>query len=184
MTEVSRGLVITIAGYHGSGRTSQAKKIAEVFELKYISPGMLFREKAEELGVSLEEMNQIATKDSEFDNWLDERTRAESQKGNVVIDANLSAWMAVDPDLKIFLTCSLDERVKRIAKREGRKIEEVKNETKSREELEYKRYLEYYDIDINDLTIYDVIVNTELFNLESSSRILKNIIEEYLCNRC
>lgn len=184
MTNNSRGLVITVAGYHGSGRSSQAKKIAEIFGLRYISPGMLFRERSEELGVSLEEMNWIATKDPEFDKWLDERTRAESQRGNVVIDANLSAWMAEDPDLKIFLTCSFDERVRRIADREERDIDEVKKETKARENLEYKRYSDYYNINVNDLTVYDVIVNTGLFNLESSSRILKNIIEEYLSNRC
>ena len=124
MTNESRGLVITISGYHGSGRSSQAKKIAESFDLKYISSGKLFRERAEELGVSLEEMNRLATKDSEFDNWLDNRTKIESQKGSVVIDANLSAWMAEDPDLRIFFTCPLKERVRRIAERENRPYDE------------------------------------------------------------
>jgi cytidylate kinase len=184
MTHGSRDLVITIAGYHGSGRSSQAKKIAEAFRLDYISSGKLFRERAKELGVSLEEMNRIATKDSEFDNWLDNRTKMESIKGGVVIDANLSAWMAEDPDLKIFFTCPLKERVRRIAERENRAFEEVLQETKAREGLEYQRYLDYYNVDINDLSIYDVIINTGLFSLNATARILKNIIEEYQSKRC
>jgi cytidylate kinase len=184
MIHESRGLVITISGYHGSGRSSQAKKIAESFDLKYISSGKLFRERAEELGVSLEEMNRLATKDSEFDNWLDNRTKIESQKGSVVIDANLSAWMAEDPDLRIFFTCPLGERVRRIAERENRPYDEVEHETKSREDLEHQRYLDYYNLDDSDLSVYDVIINTGLFSLEATARILKNIIEEYLSKRC
>lgn len=184
MTHESRGLVITISGYHGSGRSSQAQKIAEAFGLDYVSSGKLFRERAIELGVSLEEMNRIATEDSEFDNWLDKRTKIESRKGGVVIDANLSAWMAEEPDLKIFFTCPFRERIRRIAEREDRAFDEVEHETKTREDLEHQRYLDYYNVDLNDLSIYDVIINTGLFSLNAAARILKNIIEEYLSKRC
>jgi cytidylate kinase len=180
----SRGLVITVSGYHGSGRSSQGKKIAENFGLRYISTGIIFRERAEELGVSLEEMNRIASKDSEFDKWLDERTKLESRKGGVVIDANLSAWMAEDPDLRIFLTCSFEERIKRMMNREGLSMEEVKKETKAREEFERRRYLDYYSIDMFDLSVYDLVLDTGLFSLDAVARILKNVIDEYLMDRC
>lgn len=141
---------------------------------------MLFRERAEELGVSLEEMNKIASDDREFDNWLDNRTKEESRKRGIVIDANLSAWMAEDPDLRIFVTCPFETRVKRMADREGRDYAEVEHETRAREELEQKRYQEYYGVDISDLTVYDFILNTGLFSIEASARILKKIVDEYL----
>jgi cytidylate kinase len=153
-------LVITLAGHHGSGRTTNAKRLAESLGLRYISTGMLFRERAEELGVSLEEMNRIASNDKEFDNWLDNRTKEESSKRGIVIDATLSAWMAEDPDLRIFVRCPFEVRVRRIADREGREYDEVEQETRAREELEQRRYHDYYDVDISDLTIYDVILNT------------------------
>jgi cytidylate kinase len=184
MEDESRGLVITVAGYHGSGRSSQAKKIAENFGLRYISAGILFRERADELGVSLEEMNRIASNDSEFDNWLDERTKFESRKGGVVIDANLSAWMAEGPDIRIFLTCPFEERVRRIMNREGLSMEEVETETKVREEFERRRYLDYYGVDMFDLSVYDLIIDTGLFSLDAIARILKNVIDEYLMDRC
>jgi len=173
-------LVITLAGHHGSGRTTNAKLLAESFGLRYISIGMLFRERAGELGVSLEEMNRIAAKDREFDNWLDNRTKEESMKRGIVIDANLSAWMAEAPDLRVYVTCPFEDRVKRIADREGREYGDVEKETRAREELELRRYKEYYDVDIDDLTVYDIILNTGIFSIEASARILKNIVEEYL----
>ncbi len=173
-------LVITLAGYHGSGRTTNAKRLAESLGLRYISTGMLFRERAEELGVSLEEMNRIASNDKGFDNWLDNRTKEESRKRGIVIDATLSAWMAENPDLRIFVTCPFKVRVRRIADREGREYDEVEQETRTREELEQRRYHDYYDVDISDLTIYDVILNTGIFSIEASARILKSLVEEYV----
>jgi cytidylate kinase len=173
-------LVITVGGYHGSGRSTNAKLLAESLGLRYISTGMLFRERAEELGVSLEEMNRNAEEDPDFDNWLDNRTREESRKRGVVIDANLSAWMADDPDLKIFVTCPFEERVRRIADRECRDYTEVEHETRKREESELARYNEYYGVDISDLTVYDAILNTGLFSIKAVAHILKNIVDQYV----
>ncbi len=173
-------LVITVGGLHGSGRSTNAKLLAESLGLRYISTGILFRERAEELGVSLEEMNRIAEEDPDFDNWLDNRTREESRKRGVVIDANLSAWMAEDPDLKIYVTCTFEERVGRIASRECRDYSEVEKETRMREESELERYKEYYGVDVSDLSVYDVILNTSLFSIEAVANILKNIVDQYV----
>ncbi len=180
MSRKLEDLVITVAGKHGSGRSTHAKHLAETLGLKYISTGMLFRERAEELGVSLEEMNKIASEDPDFDNWLDNRTKEESRKGGVVIDANLSAWMAEDPDIKFYVTCPFDERIRRIAEREERAISDVKKETLMREESEQHRYLDYYGVDLSDLSIYDCIINTSLFSVDGTARILKCVVNEYL----
>ena len=53
MTETSRkppdrGLVITVSGFHGSGRTTHAKRLARAFGLRYVSSGTIFRQMAEE----------------------------------------------------------------------------------------------------------------------------------------
>ncbi len=173
-------LVITVAGSHGSGRTTQAKLIAEAFSLRYVSVGTLFRERAKQLGVSIHEMSRIASENFEFDNYLDQRSKEETKKGGVVLEATLSAWMAEDPNLRIYLTCPLEERVRRIAERECRGLDEVKHETWFREKSENKRFNEYYGIDLEDLTVYDLVVNTGLFDVDGTSRILKNVIEEYL----
>ncbi len=173
-------LVITVAGNHGSGRSTHAQRLAESLSLRYISTGMLFRERATELDVSLEEMNRIAGDNPDFDNRLDNRTKEESRKRGVVIDANLSAWMAEDPDIKIYVTCPFDVRVRRIAEREDRDISEVEQETRMREESERMRYNEYYGVNLCDLSIYDVIINTSLFSVEGTANILKCIVDQYV----
>jgi cytidylate kinase len=178
-----RDLVVTVAGPHGSGRSTQARLLADSYGLRYVSAGMVFRERSEELGLSLEEMSRKASTDRDFDNYLDARTKEESRRGGVVIDATLSGWMAEDPDLRIYLSCPLEERVRRIAEREGRDVEEVDRETRFREENELARFRECYGVDLEDLSVYDLVVNTGLFDADGVARILKNFVNEYLSCR-
>jgi len=178
-----RKFVITVAGPHGVGRSTQATKLAEAFGLRYVSTGTLFRERALQLGVTLSEMSKIAAKDDAFDRFLDDRAREETKKGGVVLDATLSGWVAVKPDIRIYLTAPLDVRVKRIAEREGRDAAEVEAETRHREEVEVERFRRYYGYDITDLSIYDVVLNTALADAEGVAHILKNVVEEYKVER-
>jgi CMP/dCMP kinase len=178
-----RGLVLTVAGPHGSGRSTQAVKLAEFFGLRYVSTGTLFRERASQLGVSLEEMTRIASTDDAFDRFLDDRAREETEKGGVVLDATLSGFVATEPDLRIYITAPLDVRVARIAGREGRVVGEVERETRLREEAELERFRRYYGYDLANLSIYDVVLNTAHFNAEAVAHILKNVVESYMVER-
>ncbi len=178
-----RGLVLTVAGPHGSGRSTQALRLADSFGLRYVSTGTLFRERATQLGVSLEEMTRIASEDDAFDRILDERAKEETRKGGLVLDATLSGWVAVDPDLRIYLTAPLDVRVRRIADREGRDVGDVERETHLREAVELNRFRRYYSYDLVDLTIYDLVLNTAPFDVDAVAHILKNVVEEYMVER-
>ena len=178
-----RELVIAVSGLHGSGRSTHARRLAEAFDLRYVSSGTIFRQMAEERGLTLEEMSRITEGESEFDKLIDERARLEALKGGVVIDATLSGWMAEDPDLRIFLTAPLEARMKRIADREGVSLEEAREETLAREVSERERFKAYYGVDVGDLSVYDLVLNTELFEPEGTARILKRFVEEYCSGR-
>ncbi len=175
-----RRLVVTVAGPHGSGRTTQATRLAKAFGFRYVSTGTIFRERAAELNVTLEEMTRIAAADESFDRFLDDRARKETLEGGVVLDATLSGWMADKPDIRIYLTAPLDVRVRRIIEREKRDFEEVERETKLREEAERERFLRYYGIDLDELTVYDLVLNTAIFDAEAVANILKNVVEAYM----
>ena len=170
--------VITLGGLHGTGKSSVADKLAKEFNLRRVSAGMIFRQLAKERGMSLEEFSKVAEGSEEIDRLLDSTLTTEAEKGNVVLDGQLAAWMAGDnSDFNILLTAPLDVRVQRIADRDGTSFDFAKQETVTREESERNRYLRYYDIDIKDLSVYDLILNTAKYDLEGVVAVLKAAIE-------
>jgi len=64
---------IVISGPPGSGKTTQAKLIAEHYGLKYFSAGRIFREIAQQRGLSLEELSIIALRDPSIDLEVDRK---------------------------------------------------------------------------------------------------------------
>lgn len=177
-------LIISVAGSHGSGKSTFAKKIAEELNLNYISIGSLFREMAKEKNFSVKDFSLYVEEHPEIDKELDERIVSEAKKdGSVIIDSQLSAWMTKNlSNIKIYLTAPTSVRIKRIALRDNISYEEAEQETIIRENSEKKRYKDLYNIDISDLSIYDIIINTELWSIESTLQILKKAIKEYQKN--
>ncbi|MBE0526381.1 MAG: AAA family ATPase, partial [Candidatus Thorarchaeota archaeon] len=97
--------VITIGGLHGTGKSSVADSIAQKFGLRRVSAGVIFRELAEERGLTLEEFSRIAEGDLDIDKLIDDTQKDAAKNGNCVIDGQLAAWMAGElSDLNILLT--------------------------------------------------------------------------------
>jgi len=179
--ERRRGIVIAVSGPPASGKTTHARYLAERFGLRYVSAGSLFREMAMEMGISLEEFHKMAESDHRYDIAVDKRSIEEAKKGNVVLDGHLTAWITREySDLKIYLTAPLEERARRLAEREGKNISQALEELRMREESNRRRYLEIYGIDIGDLSIFDLVINTSRLPAESVRRILEVFVEEYL----
>ena len=179
----SKELVIAISGHHGSGRSTHAIRLGEVFGLRYISSGTIFRDMAKERGISLEKMSKLTEDNPQIDRLIDERTKEESKTRGVVVDATLAGWMVHKPNLRFFLTAPFEERIKRISLRENISIENARRETKVRSESEKERFIVYYGIDITDLSIYDLVLNTNLFSSDGTAHILKSLVDEYLKER-
>jgi cytidylate kinase len=70
--------------------------------------------------------------------------------------------------------------VERISKREGRKKDEVLRETKEREESEARRFRELYGIDVNDLSVFDLVLNTGRLSEEQTKQIIVSAVEKIL----
>lgn len=175
------GLVITISGLHGTGKTTYAKALSSSFNLRHISAGMFFRQIATEKGITISDLTSMTVKNDEIDRLVDERTRVEAKRSNVVIDGLLAGWMSRDfADIKIYLTASDDVRISRIARRDEVSISKARKMTLFRERVERKRFKKFYGIDINDVKIYDLILNTELLPIELNIDIIRNFIQKYI----
>lgn len=184
MIELRKKPVIAIAGFHGVGKTVYAKAVAERYNLRYVSAGAIFRKLAEKRGMTLVQLSELAKRDDSIDREIDRRTVEEAKTGGCVLDGLLVAWMAGDlADLKIWLKAPLRVRVKRVSSREGGRIEETVKETVAREKAEVERFKEYYGIDINDLSIYDLVIDTSRFSLEGVKRIIFSAVEDVLTKR-
>jgi len=174
-------IVVTISGLHGTGKSTYARALAREFGLRHVSAGMLFREIASQKGLSVEELSRLAEGDAGIDRIVDERTKLEAKKGSVVIDGQLAGWMAKDQaNIRIFLTAPDKVRIERLARRDNVGCIEAERQTRLREEIERKRYQKFYGVDIRDISIYDVILNTALLPLDSSIKVLKGVVREYI----
>lgn len=168
-------MIITIGGPIGSGTTTVAAAAAEHLGLKHIYAGNIFRQMASERGMTLGEFSKFAEGNDEVDKEIDRRQKEMAAKGNCIVEGRLSAHL-MQADLKVWFTAPLNIRVERVVGREGKDIEVAKQETEAREASEKKRYKAIYGIDIDDLSPYDVVINTEHWNAEGIIAILEMMI--------
>ena len=166
--------IISVSGPHGSGKSTAAKNVAVALGYEYISAGDLFRSMAKSENMNLEEFSKYAELKNEIDNFIDDKTLELGQtRDNIVIDAQLGGWMLKDlADMLIYITAPFDERIRRIAQRENKSVEIISKETKAREESEKSRYQKLYKIDISDLSIYDLIINSQKFDASECVKII------------
>jgi cytidylate kinase len=152
---------ITISGLPGSGTTTVAKLLAKELALDVISAGEMFREIAEEKNLPLEQFSKLAEDNDDLDRWIDEKQEKEALKReNVIVEGRLSGFFVSHADLRIWLKAPVEVRAGRVAGRENIAYEEALSAMKSREQSEYMRYENYYGIHLDDLSIYDLIIDS------------------------
>jgi cytidylate kinase len=174
-------LAIAISGLHGTGKTTYAQYLAKKYKLRHISAGELFRQMAKERELSLTELGLAAEQNKEIDQFLDERVKKALRAGDVVVDGLLAGWMAVGtPSLKIYLSSINEVRIRRIASRDGLSQSEATKVTISRELIEKRRFKKLYNIDITELSIYDLVLNTCLLPIEQNIEVIKSFINGYI----
>jgi cytidylate kinase len=175
---------IAVSGPPGSGKTTQAKRIADAYSLVYYSAGSIFREIARSKGLTIEELSIQATRDPSIDLEIDRRTFQLALEDNIVLDGHLTAWITSDiADFKIYITAPLNIRVLRIAARDGKPFNQALRETIIRETVQRKRFIEYYGIDPTDLSIFNLIVDTSTLTVDETFAIIKSSIDKFLKTR-
>ncbi|MEL9998811.1 MAG: AAA family ATPase [Thermoplasmata archaeon] len=155
-------MIIIISGPPGSGKTTVARILSKMLDFPLISSGDIFRSLSKEYGMDLEDFSLFAEKNPEIDRFVDEKILQIMRKnGDMVIDSRLAAWFAIKNNitaLKVFLDASIEKRYERIKKREHNTTMEL---LLLRENSELKRYKEIYGINFKDISIYDLVINTD-----------------------
>lgn len=123
----------------------------------------MFRKLAAEAGLSLAEFGGRAEQDPAVDIELDRRLAERAGEGDCVLESRLSGWIARNqnlPALKVWIECDETVRAERVGRRDGHPIAEALAHNRDREASERRRYLAVYGIDLDDRTIYDLVLDS------------------------
>ena len=175
--------VISITGDLASGQSTVSKMLAEDLGFFLYRNGTYFRELAIKSGMSVTEFGFYVKDHPEIDIEI-ERSATEYAKNNenIVIDAKLG-WYAVPESFKVYLKVDLDVSAQRAFYDEKRKstekfntVEEQKQDIIRRYNYENERYWNLYQIRKNDMSNYDLVVDTTDKTPEEVAKIIE---EEY-----
>jgi cytidylate kinase len=153
-------LKIAISGKSGCGNTTVSRLVAEALALRFIN--FTFRSLAEEKGVDLPEILKLAAEDDSWDREVDTRQVALArEKGGCVLGSRLAIWMLGEADLKVYLKARPETRARRIMNREGGGLEKIAAFTQSRDKQDRERYIRIYNIDNDDYSFADMVIDTD-----------------------
>jgi len=169
---------ITVSGLPGSGTTSLARYLSYQLNFSLISAGEVFRQMAKDKDMDLAEFDILAESDPSIDMLIDARQKEIAQeKDDIIIEGRLSGWMVSEADLKVWLMAPLACRVGRILTRDNvSDLAKARALTEEREKSEALRYRIYYQIDINDLSSYHLVLNSEHWDIEKLGAIIKTAV--------
>jgi predicted cytidylate kinase len=172
-------MIIVFSGLHGTGKSTIARRVAEALHATYYSTGNAFRDLAKEKGLTLEEFSRMAEGNFAIDKELDQKILTLAKTGkDFVFDGQLPAYLLGDlVDFAILLQCETKVRIERMRLRDGRDFAAQEHETLMREESERQRFLQIYQIDMQDAAL---IARTYNYILDVTTLSIDEVFEKCL----
>ena len=164
--------IVTISGLPGSGTSTASIKLRTRLNWSYVNAGQIFRMLAKEADMTLNEFGARAETDPTIDRELDKKMIRYAEKGEpVVMEGRLVGWMTLQkkiPALRVWLEATISTRASRLSLREG--DSQALSNMKVREESELKRYKDFHNIDLQDLSIYDIVISTDFHSADEVAK--------------
>jgi CMP/dCMP kinase len=187
-------MIISISGAQGSGKSTMAKKLSLDLNWPRYYMGALRRQAALKRGITLAEYNALGEKDPKTDTEVDIYQKELGQKEDNFIIEGRTSWYFIPHSFKIYIDVKLEigaERIWQHLQKDNKRnednnlnsLEDVIVSLKNRLESDRKRYLKYYNIDVNDKNHYDFIVDTSNLNIEEVYSLIYNKIKKELEKR-
>lgn len=169
---------ILLSGLSGTGSTTAAKQIAKDLNLDYIYGGAIFRDLAKEHGISLEDLAESLEHNQEMEREIDRRLVDAARRDDVLVESRTVGWIFPDgiPALRIWLTCGLQERLRRVRTREHH-AHSAENLLR-REASDNRRYLTLYGIEPEDFSPFDLVLDTTDLPVEDVVDRIESFVRE------
>ncbi len=177
---IESNLFVTVSGPPGCGATTLSRRLGAAMDCPVVSGGDIFRDIAEERGVTITQLSAEAQESDEIDRALDQHLVSVAEEwGTVnkpfVLQSRLAGWLAGErADLRIYLDAPEEVRKARISNRE-----ETAAEMGVREVGEAGRYESYYAVDVEDVSFYDLHLNTARWDADGVFELVRTAIEQY-----
>lgn len=177
-------MFITINGHLGSGKSTVCALLKEQYGFKIFHTGIIQREFANKMNISTLALNKKSENDFSFDHYIDNATveYAKTHNGEKVIFDSRLAWYFVPDSFKIRLTINPEIAANRVFLNRQTKeetyssVQDAMEQLAERQKAESDRYQSIYGIDINDVSNYDLIIDTSDL---SPSEVAQKIIIKY-----
>lgn len=156
-------MLVTLSGLPGSGTSTLSRLVAPELGLDHLDGGTVFRSAAADAGMGLAAFAARAEGDESIDRALDDRLTERARQGDVVLESRLAGWLvtrAEIPAVRVWVGCDDEERARRVGGRDGHHPVAGLTQNRDREASERKRYQDFYAIDLTDLSIYDLVLDS------------------------
>ncbi|MBN1389990.1 MAG: cytidylate kinase family protein [Candidatus Thermoplasmatota archaeon] len=181
MADYGNMKAITVGGPPGSGTSSVCASLRDRLGVEYVYAGRIFRDRAVELGLTLEEFSELCERDRSYDIALDARMLSRARQGDVLLEGRMIGPLCKRssiPSFRIYLDAERSIRAERVMVRDGGNIQEVSRQMKEREESEAQRYMEYYGINPRETVYYDLVLNSTNLSVEEEVRMILDELKE------
>lgn len=178
-------LVICICGPSGAGKGTLGSFVADELDVPLYSAGDFFRQLAEEQDLTVEELSEQADKETDLE--VDKRTLEKGLNEDCVIESRIAAWILGSyADMSIYVTADLEERARRVkedlknrsAEEDASSLQEVKERINSRDKNNRKRYQQYYGIDMEDSSIFDLVIDNTEMDVEEQNKLVRKALDK------
>jgi len=173
--------IISLSGDLASGKGTVSKILMEKLNYGIYRNGEYFRSLAKEMGMDVTTFNTYVEDHPEIDRQIENSASIYAKDhDNFIIDARLG-WYAVPESFKVYLKVDVDVSAVRAFNDQNRKstenfssVEEQKEDIIKRYNLENERYFNLYGVRKDDMSNYDLVIDTtNLTPEEVSDMILK-----------
>jgi cytidylate kinase len=180
-----------ISGPPAVGKTTVAKAVAKRFGLKVYAGGDALKEVAASRGYAPigegwwdtpEGLRFLADRaaNPELDKEIDKRLIEMLKQGNIVVTSYTLPWLT-DQGIKIWLNASVESRARRMVERDKISFEEALDIVKKRDEENRSLYYKIYDIAFaRDLSVFDLVVNTDLLSREAVIEVVEAFVKQFV----